>query len=192
MSGTTLPIAGALRTFVDAVQAIVDEGGGEQTVTGRIARRLTQCLDEGLELSAAVIRPGADRYLMYPLYVAPDGSFSIASAVWNVGQSTPIHDHGTWGVVGILTGMEGEERFALPTQPGNSPSPIEFATWEPGAVTVCCTTDQDLHRVSCASAEPCVGIHVYGADIGRLQRRAYDPTTGEVTWFVSAWTPPQD
>lgn len=191
MSGTTSGSRN-LRTFVQDVQAIVDEGGGEQPVTSGVARRLAQCLEVGLALPAAVTRPGADRYLMYPLYVAPDGSFSIASAVWNVGQSTPIHDHGTWGVVGILSGTEGEERFALPAQPGSPPSRVELATWEPGAVTVCCTTDQDLHRVSCASAEPCVGIHVYGADMSQLQRRAYDAATGAVTWFMSAWAAPQD
>jgi hypothetical protein len=41
-------------------------------------------------------------------------------------------------------------------------------------VTVCCTTDDDVHRVACGSDEPCIGIHVYGANIGALSRRRYD------------------
>lgn len=34
---------------------------------------------------------------------------------------------------------------------------------------------------------PTIGIHVYGGDIATIRRRAYDPATGEVTWFVSGW-----
>jgi predicted metal-dependent enzyme (double-stranded beta helix superfamily) len=57
----------------------------------------------------------------------------------------------------------------------------------PGQVIVCCTTDQDLHRVSAVGAQPCVGIHVYGGDIGTIRRRSYDVETGDVSWFTSSW-----
>ncbi|WP_162799236.1 hypothetical protein [Nocardioides sp. 616] len=38
-----------------------------------------------------------------------------------------------------------------------------------------------------SGAEPVIGIHVYGADIGTLPRRSYDPETGAVHWFTSTW-----
>ena len=41
-------------------------------------------------------------------------AFSIASAVWNVGQGTPVHGHETWGVVGIYCGVEVETRYEKP------------------------------------------------------------------------------
>lgn len=63
------------------------------------------------------------------------------------------------------------------------------ASWSVGKVTVCCTTD-DLHQVDLEGDVPCVGLHVYGADIGTLPRRSYDPTTGAVSWFTSTWTTP--
>ena len=31
-------------------------------------------------------------------------------------------------------------------------------------------TDDDVHQVFCEGNQPCVGIHVYGADIGQVQR----------------------
>jgi predicted metal-dependent enzyme (double-stranded beta helix superfamily) len=58
---------------------------------------------------------------------------------------------------------------------------------EKGEVFVCCTTDEDCHRVSCGSDIPCVGIHVYGADIGVMERHSYDTETGEMKAFVSGW-----
>ena len=45
----------------------------------------------------------------------------------------------------------------------------------------------DVHQVRCGGDTPVVGIHVYGADIGTLPRRSYDPHTGAVSWFVSTW-----
>jgi predicted metal-dependent enzyme (double-stranded beta helix superfamily) len=122
---------------------------------------------------------------MYPLWVSEDSRLSIAAAVWNVGQRTPIHDHGTWGVIGILDGRELEVRYA-PSESG-PPIRLDERLLGPGEVVVCCTTDQDLHAVACASEVPCVGIHVYGADIGTLPRRTYEPTTGSVRGFVSRW-----
>ena len=42
--------------------------------------------------------------------------------------------------------------------------------------------------VACGGSEPCVGVHVYGTDIGNWQRRAYDPDDGSVSWFTSGWS----
>ena len=58
-----------------------------------------------------------------------------------------------------------------------------------GDVAVCCTSDQDVHEVACASNVPTVGIHVYGGNIGELERHVYDKTTGEEKTVVTAWDP---
>jgi len=36
-------------------------------------------------------------HVTYPLFIAPDDSWSMASVVWDVGQRTPVHSHETWG-----------------------------------------------------------------------------------------------
>jgi 3-mercaptopropionate dioxygenase len=56
-------------------------------------------------------------HVTYPLYVAPDDSWSMASVVWDVGQRTPVHSHETWGVVGIYSGIEHEVRYLKPVAP---------------------------------------------------------------------------
>ena len=47
------------------------------------------------------------------MHAEPDGSFSVVGLVWRPGQITPIHDHVTWCVIGVLQGAEYEELFAL-------------------------------------------------------------------------------
>ena len=183
------PTHPAMRRFVDDVSEIVRQGGGEQVVTARVASRLEGLLQSGEVLDPRCTKPHVDNYVLYPVWVAPDGAFSIAAAVWNVGQVTPVHDHGTWGVIGIYGGIEHEIRYRLAAQPGAGRlSRMSERDIAAGQVIVCCTSDQDIHRVSCGSNVPCVGIHVYGADIGTIPRHVYDPETGQARTFVSAWT----
>lgn len=181
-----------ISNLVDEVEDIVETGGTEEIVTEKVAKVLERSLKEGLEIPASHARPNSEHYVMYPLYVDDQNRFSIASAVWDVGQGTPVHGHETWGVVGIYSGQEHEIQYEKPKKETTSLSRLGEDTWSPGQVTVCCTTDDDVHQVSCAGSQPCVGIHIYGDDIGTLERRTYDPNTGEVSWFVSKWSEPTE
>lgn len=173
--------------FAAAVRALVGQGLDERALTAAVRDELTALLRDGFEIPEPKRRPDPERYVMYPLHVDPDGAFSIASAVWDVGQGTPVHGHETWGVVGIYSGVEVETRYRKPATADVPLVKEGTARWTAGQVTVCCTTDDDVHQVSCGGDEPVIGIHVYGADIGTLPRRSYDPGTGAVTWFTSAW-----
>ena len=178
----------AMTRFIEEVAAIVRAGGAEEEVTRKVAGRMKIAVKEPGLLAPGHLRTKGKGYALWPVHVAADGSFSVAAAVWDVGQITPIHDHGTWGVIGICQGAEHEERFAPAT--GNGKAPLrKLKEWDAGegAVFICCTSDADIHRVSCGSKVPCVGLHVYGADIGKMRRRAYDERTGEAKEFVSGW-----
>ena len=183
-----------LATLIDEIAGLVDTHGSEQVLTELVAERLRAALATGIDLPEPLTRPDPECYVMYPLHVDPAGRFSIASAVWNVGQGTPVHGHETWGVVGIHSGAEREFRYVKPTaaDAGTPLTPAGDQLFEHGQVTVCCTTDDDVHAVAAVGDVPTVGIHVYGADIGAIQRRRYDPATGAVELFVSGWDTPRE
>ncbi len=129
----------------------------------------------GPEILTADEREGSpDGYVCHTLHVEPDGAFSVCALVWRPGQQTPIHDHVTWCVVGVLQGGEYEELFALRdgetvleqvgTRVNRTGDVGGFAP--PG----------DIHRVRNHGAGVAISIHVYGADITRLGssvRRTY-------------------
>lgn len=102
-----------MRRFVGEVARVVGEGGGERIVTQRLAAGLRALLRERNVLDERHTRPKLDQYALYPVWIAPRGEFSIAAAVWGVGQVTPIHDHGTWGVIGIYRGSSTKRGTAL-------------------------------------------------------------------------------
>ncbi|GAA4905481.1 putative metal-dependent enzyme (double-stranded beta helix superfamily) [Nonomuraea thailandensis] len=181
-----------LQRFIDDVGLVVGGTDDEHEITARVAELLSALLAGGYRLPAELTRASSERHLTYPLHIAPDESWSLAAVVWDVGQRTKVHSHETWGVAGVYAGVEHEIRYLKPAESaaGAPLVPAGESRWVPGQVTVCCTTDDDVHAVAAVGREPTVGIHVYGGDIGTIRRRAYDPATGACDWFVSGWDSP--
>jgi len=181
-----------LETFIHDVGLVLGETDDQYEITERVAPLLSTLLASGYTLPPEYVRPAQDRHVNYPLFIAPDESWCVVSVVWNVGQRTPVHGHETWGVVGIYSGAEREIRYMKPAAADAGPmAPVGEQVWRGGQVTVCCTTDDDVHSVIAEGDEPTIGIHVYGANLGTLERPAYDPDTGAVHWFVSGWDDPE-
>ncbi|MFS8100759.1 hypothetical protein LFM09_26880 [Lentzea alba] len=181
-----------IEAFILEVEGVLAETADEHEITKRVAERLAVLLTSDYRLPEELTRPSEEHHVNYPLYIAPDDKWSLAVVVWNLGQRTPVHGHETWGVVGIYEGAERETRYVKPAddEVGVSLKPLEEQVFERGQVTVCCTTDDDVHSVAAAGDVPTVGIHVYGGNIGTIERRRYEPETGAVQWFVSGWNEP--
>ena len=184
-----------LDAFIADVTSLVGSIDDEHRLASLVAERLSALLAGGYRLPPELTRPSSERHVNYPLYIAPDDSWSLACVVWNMGQQTPVHSHETWGVAGIYSGVEREIRYLKPaaTEAPTALTPLSEQEWKRGEVTVCCTTDDDVHSVVAVGDEPTVGIHVYGGNIGTIERRSYDPAAGSVQWFASGWdSPPVD
>lgn len=182
----------AVDRFIADVAALVDSIDDQYEITRRIQPLMADLLASDYRLPPELARPSAERHLTYPIFIDPDDRWSLASVVWNMGQQTPVHSHEMWGVVGIDAGIEREIRYLKPDpdQPVGPLTSLPAQEWKRGAVTVCCTTDDDVHSVVAVGDEPTIGIHVYGGNIGTMNRRSYDPATGAVEWFSSGWDEP--
>jgi predicted metal-dependent enzyme (double-stranded beta helix superfamily) len=104
------------------------------------------------------------------LHAEPDGTFSVLGLVWRPGQTTRIHDHITWCVVGVLQGIEHEDLYdegldAIGTRQNHPGDVSGFAP--PG----------DIHRIRNTGTSTAISLHIYGTDITRIgssARRYYD------------------
>jgi 3-mercaptopropionate dioxygenase len=133
--------------------------------------------------------PRKDRFAMNLIHMPSDELFSIIGGVWHPGQTTPIHDHPTWALIGVYDGEEREALFRR-TDDGSNPkiAKIEKVSEKintKGHVTV--LGHRGIHRVDNISGKPTTSIHVYGRDIGHAERHSYDPVTGEIGRFVSGY-----
>jgi predicted metal-dependent enzyme (double-stranded beta helix superfamily) len=173
-------------TFLSALAAGADEHGDNERrrLPGVIgAVRSLIAFDDWLDDEFA--EPDPVRYRQYLLYCDPQRRFSVVSFVWGPGQSTPIHDHTTWGVIGMLRGAEISEGFEI--QDGRPIASLQERL-EPGQVAAVSPTLGDIHRVRNAYEDRAsVSIHVYGGDIGAIERHVYPPEGG-VKSFVSGYS----
>jgi predicted metal-dependent enzyme (double-stranded beta helix superfamily) len=147
-----------------------------------VAAQLRQHLP-GPEILTAQERAGDPGcYRSHLLHTEPDGSFSVVALVWRPGQVTPIHDHVTWCVFGVLQGVEYEELYAL-SEDGSQLRQAGRNQNLTGEVSGFAPPG-DIHRVRNCGTGIAISLHVYGADIARLGssvRRIYDlPVAAQV------------
>ena len=155
----------------------------------RAAMRHRPCWAETVDLVADRLRlhlPTADiltaeqrygdplKYSCHLLHAESDGSFSVVALVWRPGQATPIHDHVTWCVFGVMQGSEREDRFTLRDDGWleEAGSSVSLAGDVTGLVP-----PGDIHRVRNDGSQTAISLHIYGTDVSRLGtsvRRSYE------------------
>jgi 3-mercaptopropionate dioxygenase len=111
-----------------------------------------------------------DRPAGHLLHAEPDGTFSILGLVWRPGQTTRIHDHITWCVVGVLQGIEHEDLYDDELNlVGTSQNQVgEVSGFAPPG---------DIHRIRNTGTRTAISLHIYGTDITRIgssARRYYN------------------
>ncbi|MES2018116.1 MAG: cysteine dioxygenase [Pseudomonadota bacterium] len=177
-----------LREFILAFTRLIDQTGQDEERIFTDGKALLADLiahDDWLPAQFAQTHP--DRYQQYLLHCDPLERFSVMSFAWGPGQGTPLHDHTVWGMVGVLRGAEQCEEFA-PGPPGQPMWEGGTHRLERGAIDLVSPRVGDIHRVSNAQpGQASVSIHVYGANIGRLERHVFDPATGKASLFVSGY-----
>lgn len=175
-----------LADFIDAIRALVAIEPEERTLLQRGGELLGDLVRHDDWLPDAYAQPSAVRYQQYPLHIDPEGRFSVVSFVWGPGQATPVHDHRIWGLVGVLRGAELAQSFAFDPE-GALRSTGPAHRLGAGSVDAVSPTIGDIHRVANAHDDRVsISIHVYGADIGRVERATYD-LNGTPKPFVSGY-----
>lgn len=159
---------------------------------------LDRILDAGGALLAALVerddwlpqdyaRPHPERYQQYLLHCDSAERFSVVSFVWGPGQATPIHDHRVWGLVGVLRGAENVQNFLPREHDGVLVQQGPTLSLHEGQVEPIDPRAGDIHRVENAySDRTSISIHVYGANIGAVERATYR-ASGEERPFISGY-----
>jgi predicted metal-dependent enzyme (double-stranded beta helix superfamily) len=175
-----------LREFVVGLARTLESANDEAAIldAGRALLGALVAHDDWLPDDYAA--PDPSRYQQYLLHCDSRERFSVVSFVWGPGQSTPVHDHRVWGLVGVLRGAEWSQAFSR-NAPGDllASGPREWLG--PGSVSAVSPRIGDIHRVSNAYADrTSISIHVYGGNIGAVERATYD-ATGQPKRFVSGY-----
>lgn len=175
-----------LDQFIQGMNALLAGTDAESELLPRVEHLMQALVAHDDWLDPAFARPHPQYYQQYLLYADPDDRFSVVSFVWGPGQSTPIHDHTVWGVIGMLRGAEDCQSYALAAD-GQLRASGAAQRLLPGETACVSPAIGDIHQVRNVHADQVsISIHVYGANIGKTQRHVFVPS-GEVKSFVSGY-----
>jgi 3-mercaptopropionate dioxygenase len=150
-------------------------------------QRLAPLMLDLIDHAAAFLQPQHYRsdpvhYARNLVYDAPDASLSLYTLVWLPGQWTPVHDHGSWGVVGVLEGVLEERSYVRLSPDRGADDHIELARGGVillgrGAVTSFVPNPDHIHITGVPAERPrVVSLHLYGRTMNSFN--TYDVAAG--------------
>ncbi|WUH98020.1 cysteine dioxygenase family protein [Spirillospora sp. NBC_00431] len=175
MNTLTAPTTTDLDELVTAVRAAVARPADWRGTASHVADALREHMPPPALLTPRQLAGAPGTFAGHRLHVEPDGSFSMVAIVWQPGARTRVHDHVTWCVFGVLTGVEYEDLYTLSEdgtaliEAGSNRAPAgDVSGFAPPG---------DIHRVRNISDSVAVSLHIYGTDLNRIgssARRYYD------------------
>jgi len=177
---------GKLLIFVKSLATLLETHPSEELIFSNGRKLLESLIAADDWLPEAFCKPHPDYYQQYLLYADPLDRFSVVSFVWGPGQKTPLHNHTVWGMVGQLRGQERSANYYQ--QADGSYTAEESFVFKPGQVATVSPKTHDIHVVeNDLSDQTSISIHVYGGNIGRIERAVFDPITGIEKLFISGY-----
>ena len=159
----------ALDTFIAQASARSGRQPDPADCVLALAPLMLELIDHaGSFLEPQHYRSNASGYTRNLIYDAPDASLSLYSIVWLPGQWTPVHDHGSWGVVGVVEGVLEERSYVRLSPDRGADEDIDLARGgtillSHGAVTSFVPNPDHIHVTGVPAERPrAVSLHLYG------------------------------
>ncbi len=181
-----------LNDLAEDVQRLVDQHADVRERVQAITPHLERWMADP-DLTAGQRSPCEARACGHLLHSAADGSFFIISVVFPPGTSSGVHYHGAWGVIGVLSGVDEETKYARPEGPA-VPSAGEACELEqtakqhfpPGSITYLLPPEEGYHRVRAVGEETGVSLHILGGTAETHPHLLCHPETRKLVDFPMA------
>jgi predicted metal-dependent enzyme (double-stranded beta helix superfamily) len=155
----------AVEELADAVAAVLDRALSEEESIAAMRPAMDRFLARVDELPTGVSEPDADGGAVgHLLHADPGERFHILSVVFPPGTSSGTHEHGCWGIIGYLAGLDEETRYRRvdggARDEGCVLEEVDRVVHEPGTVSRLLPPDEMHHRVRNPGTVDGVSVHV--------------------------------
>jgi len=184
-----------MQQLICDLERIVSQPVNERDRVLRVADRLQEFVASEPVLDPRFTARGRNTYARHLVHRDAQDRFTLVVLVWEPGQGTSIHDHGTWGMIGALNNKIASwvyERRDDGVREGTAElEEIRFAKAEAGSLLpLVLPPDDEIHRIKNDSDGVTISIHVYGKDILRCRR--YDINDNHWEWYNLSYTTVQN
>ncbi|MEE2999283.1 MAG: cysteine dioxygenase [Pseudomonadota bacterium] len=178
-----------LKVFITTCDELARSGCDANTCVSRAAPLMLELIKLGHRiLSPDQMREDPITYARNAIHLGDAESTSLFALVWLPGQWTPVHDHGTWGVVGVLEGVLEERNFLRADNFKKNNKYYELQTGgivllNSGSVSTFVPNPDHIHMTGVPEdREKVISLHLYGKhmnsfhyyDLNRSTRRLID------------------
>ena len=175
-----------LEEFLDETRAIIKEFVQPADIVLECAPLMHELLPNAEAfLSDEHLCPSAEHYARNLVYAQDDGQLSLFTMVWEPGQWTPVHDHGTWGLVGVISGSLTERNMIRTDAQEREDHGIILrrggvTLLGPGSVATFVPNPDHIHRTGVPRrGRRAVTLHLYGRHMNKYN--VYDLELGRRT-----------
>jgi predicted metal-dependent enzyme (double-stranded beta helix superfamily) len=175
-----MTVTTALDAFISDVKAILADDGSSEPGLQRIATRMEAFVRDPEVLAShedftGNIHTGRQSA---PLYTDEDG-LTLVRARFGPEAMTPIHSHGSWGVIGVYKGRDRYQVWKR-NDPGSGDGHAEVEMMDervlnPGDVVILPAPPQDIHAQQGHDGEAAYEFVLFGANTMVLPRLYFDP-----------------
>jgi predicted metal-dependent enzyme (double-stranded beta helix superfamily) len=173
----------ALEAFIGRCETVAADMAGPADRVTAVAPLMQSLAAEADEfLSADHTRSEPEHYARNAIHIAPSGNLSLFALVWLPGQWTPVHDHGSWGVVGIVRGVLEERSYMSASGDIVADDGIRLRRGgvillNPGSVSSFVPNPDHIHMTGVPEGrETCISLHLYGRNMNSFH--IYDVAAG--------------
>jgi predicted metal-dependent enzyme (double-stranded beta helix superfamily) len=163
LSAKPLPITYRLYRFLTDLEDILAEVPDDQSRLELICPLVRHLLTSSAWLQMNFSLPDPDTgWSVVMLYDEPDFEITVQNVAWSPGSISPIHNHGTWGVVALLDGQEKNTLWQRsPTaQYPNQIKALGEVVLQPGDIIG--FLPNAIHQVEAWGQEPTISFNLYG------------------------------
>lgn len=117
----------------------------------------------------------------YNYYRNVDGSLLVYGVRFRHGYPTPVHDHVTWGLIGVYSGEQRTSRYRRlddGSTPGHCTTELVADEVLTQGATYQLLPPHDIHRIEILNSGEGLSIHVLGADLQLQRRRIFHIESG--------------
>ena len=180
----------SLSDFVAEMQSLIDRGATTENILEAGERRLRRAIRNPRIIPARYRRPlGTGPKANHGTYNLYRGrGLFISASVWGPGDHSDPHNHGTWGLIGVLENAMQETRYRATGTDSRGLPKVERETArlvQQGEVVRLLPGSDEIHELDNFSQVSTSEIHVYGANLIGLDRWFFDRTTGLARPFRS-------
>jgi predicted metal-dependent enzyme (double-stranded beta helix superfamily) len=181
----------ALTELHDRINAAIATGAEPAALIEKLRPAFAAFLERDGWLPEPCRVPIPGKAASYALLRSQDPEYVLFSMVLPAGESTKVHNHLAWGLIGLWQGRQFEVQYHR-TDDGSNPDYAELVeaerrTLERGDITRLLPPLDDIHIITTLSDVQSISIHLLGNDLGRVRRQLFYPQEQRAETFVSGY-----